>query len=237
MPVTETIQELLDGIDEAQYGRDMRKYIHKGIQKCYEEGSAGETDLVARAAIEDILGNFATVESTSSASRAYNQGHLLVYNNKLYRVKKHIEYGDTLTSGTNIEETNVGQEAPSVKYLVATISSSDLQSAWGSSVAANAFKTKNVSLNISEDQNVYSVTPLDILKGYSCLAVSVYGEDFKYYGIFSVPYISMVDVQGGGYKLEASVHLYNPGSNAISIANSLHVVFMFLKGTTKLNLV
>ena len=60
MAVTETIQELLQGIDDAQYGRDMRQYIHKGIQKCYEEGSAGETDLVARQrldALEDDIIN------------------------------------------------------------------------------------------------------------------------------------------------------------------------------------
>ena len=54
MAVSETIQEILQGIDDAQYGRDMRDYIHKGIQKCYEEGSAGETDLVARQAIEEM---------------------------------------------------------------------------------------------------------------------------------------------------------------------------------------
>lgn len=54
MAVTETIEELLEGIDTSQYGRDMRQYIHKGIQKCYEEGSAGETDLVARTAIAEL---------------------------------------------------------------------------------------------------------------------------------------------------------------------------------------
>lgn len=54
MAVTETIQELLELISESQYGRDMRDAIRKGIQKCYEEGSAGETDLVARQAIEEI---------------------------------------------------------------------------------------------------------------------------------------------------------------------------------------
>lgn len=54
MAVTETIQELLQGIDDAQYGRDMRQYIHKGIQKCYEEGSAGETDLVARERLDTL---------------------------------------------------------------------------------------------------------------------------------------------------------------------------------------
>lgn len=54
MAVSETIQEILDGIDESQYGRDMRDYIHKGIQKCYEEGSAGETDLQARTDIASL---------------------------------------------------------------------------------------------------------------------------------------------------------------------------------------
>lgn len=54
MAVTETIQELLQGIDDAQYGRDMRQFIHKGIQKCYEEGSAGETDLEARSRLDDV---------------------------------------------------------------------------------------------------------------------------------------------------------------------------------------
>lgn len=54
MAVTETIQQILQGIDSAQYGRDMREFIHKGIEKCYEEGSAGETDLVAREALDNI---------------------------------------------------------------------------------------------------------------------------------------------------------------------------------------
>jgi hypothetical protein len=54
MAVTETIQELLQGIDSAQYGREMRQFIHKGIQKCYEEGSAGETDPGARERLDEV---------------------------------------------------------------------------------------------------------------------------------------------------------------------------------------
>lgn len=64
MAVTETIQELLQGIDDAQYGRDMRQYIHKGIQKCYEEGSAGETDLVAREQVADLQEDLEELRST-----------------------------------------------------------------------------------------------------------------------------------------------------------------------------
>lgn len=63
MAVTETIQELLQGIDDAQYGRDMRQYIHKGIQKCYEEGSAGETDLEARERLDTLESDLADINN------------------------------------------------------------------------------------------------------------------------------------------------------------------------------
>lgn len=105
MSVSETIQEILQGIDDAQYGRDMRQYIHKGIQKCYEEGSAGETDLVARESVEKILEIFGDVEATSTASKDYAIGDSLIYDGRLYKVTVAITEGDTLTVGTNIEET------------------------------------------------------------------------------------------------------------------------------------
>lgn len=63
MAVTETIQELLQGIDDAQYGRDMREFIHKAIQKCYEEGSAGETDLEARDRLDDVEADITEIRS------------------------------------------------------------------------------------------------------------------------------------------------------------------------------
>lgn len=120
MAVTETIQELLQGIDDAQYGRDMRQYIHKGIQKCYEEGSAGETDLVARESIDDlaanlqvILGDFATVETSIIASKAYGIGDKLVLNYTLYRVTRAIAAGGHITvygSDRDVVKTTVEEE-------------------------------------------------------------------------------------------------------------------------------
>ena len=105
MAVSETIQEILQGIDDAQYGRDMRELIHKGIQKCYEEGSAGETDLVARESIGKILEMFGDVEEGDTASKAYAIGDIVVYDGRLYRVKTAIAQGDEFEEGTNIEET------------------------------------------------------------------------------------------------------------------------------------
>lgn len=42
------IQEYLDKIKNAVYGREVRQAIHDAIQTCYDEGSAGSTDLTAR---------------------------------------------------------------------------------------------------------------------------------------------------------------------------------------------
>ena len=42
------IQEYLDKIKTAVYGRDVRQAIHDAIKTCYDDGSAGATDLTAR---------------------------------------------------------------------------------------------------------------------------------------------------------------------------------------------
>jgi hypothetical protein len=60
--------------------------------------------------ILNILGNFATVESTTTASQAYAVGDFLVYNKLLYKVTAAISQGGTITPGTNIVQTTVGDE-------------------------------------------------------------------------------------------------------------------------------
>lgn len=114
MAVSETIQELLQGIDEAQYGRDMRQFIHKGIQKCYEEGSAGETDLTAREMaveaqndIADILTSIAPIEETTTTTQAYAVGDYLYYDGTLYKVTTAIASGGTISIGTNVSPVSV----------------------------------------------------------------------------------------------------------------------------------
>lgn len=118
MAVSETIQEILQGIDEAQYGRDMRQYIHKGIQKCYEEGSAGETDLTARSRIDDLADNFGTVESTGTASQAYSVGDSFMYNYVLYKVTEPIAVGDTITPGTNCIAASIAEAVEANHYKI-----------------------------------------------------------------------------------------------------------------------
>lgn len=57
-----------------------------------------------------ILGDFATVEDTTTASKAYKVGEYLVYNNRLYRVTTAIASGGTISIGTNVVQTTVGDE-------------------------------------------------------------------------------------------------------------------------------
>lgn len=62
--------------------------------------------------LERILGNFATVEETSTASKAYKVGEYLVYNSFLYRVTTAIAAGGTIdnTVNGNVTKTTVDAE-------------------------------------------------------------------------------------------------------------------------------
>ncbi len=48
------IQEYLEQIRLARYGKDVRQAIHDAIHQCYEDGKAGSVDLVARESIEAL---------------------------------------------------------------------------------------------------------------------------------------------------------------------------------------
>jgi hypothetical protein len=68
--------------------------------------------------VERLLGNFATYQSTLTASKAYKVGEYLTYNGYLYRVTTAIASGGTITPapgttptpGTNCVQTTVGDE-------------------------------------------------------------------------------------------------------------------------------
>lgn len=69
-----------------------------------------QTDLQNALNAKANTSTLATVESSSSASKAYAEGDYLVYNGQLYKVTAEIVVGDTLTVGTNIESTTVGSQ-------------------------------------------------------------------------------------------------------------------------------
>lgn len=48
------IEELLNQILSAVFGKDVRQAIHDGIEQCYEDGKVGAVDLVARQRIDNL---------------------------------------------------------------------------------------------------------------------------------------------------------------------------------------
>lgn len=80
--------------------------------KYYAEQAAGSATAAAavQTAVEAMMGNYATIEESSTASKAYKVGELLVLNYVLYRVTTAIASGGTITPGTNCVQTTVGDE-------------------------------------------------------------------------------------------------------------------------------
>jgi hypothetical protein len=79
----------------------------------YEQMGRAATALERIAANMDavsLLGNFATVEDTNTASQSYKAGDYLVLNNLLYRVTSPIASGGNIVIGTNAIQTTVGEE-------------------------------------------------------------------------------------------------------------------------------
>ncbi len=57
-----------------------------------------------------LAGNFATVQTSATASKAYAVGEYLVLNGKLYKVTAAIANGGTIAVGTNVSETTAGAQ-------------------------------------------------------------------------------------------------------------------------------
>lgn len=74
-----------------------------------------QTDLKNRLDAKVNASNVATIESSSTASNAYEVGDYLVYNGQLYEAITSIVVGETLIVGTNIESTTVGEELSELK--------------------------------------------------------------------------------------------------------------------------
>lgn len=63
-----TIQDYLDLIKNAIYGKDVRQAIHDGIQQCYYDGKAGSTDLEARQRLDSAEGSLTSLGSRMSTA-------------------------------------------------------------------------------------------------------------------------------------------------------------------------
>lgn len=63
-----SIQEYLNQIKNAIYGKDVRQAIHDGIQQCYYDGHAGAVDLSARQRLDTDEANITSLTSRMSVA-------------------------------------------------------------------------------------------------------------------------------------------------------------------------
>lgn len=115
---------------------------------------------------EKILGNFAHYESTATASRAYAVGEHLTYNGYLYRVTAEIASGGTITVGTNVMQTTVGDEIQGGKIWIQAKSISNTSGSSGTLctitdplITSDHVLTKFVAANSTVITSDVSCTP------------------------------------------------------------------------------
>ena len=73
------IEQNLEQIRTAVYGKDVRQAIHDAIHDCYEDGHAGSTDLVARERLDNLVGSYggALTRTTLWSGLAYYKGSII----------------------------------------------------------------------------------------------------------------------------------------------------------------
>jgi len=111
-PNRRTLTKTDGSIETVTVARDEGEITQEGTQLNAENLN----DLEQRIADANaqILGDFATVETGSTASKAYAVGDYIVKDGYFYRVTASIAQGDTFTVDGNIVKTNVGAEVTSL---------------------------------------------------------------------------------------------------------------------------
>lgn len=115
--------------------------------------------------LDEVFGDFATVEYTDTASKAYAVGDYLVYDSKFYRVSSAIAQGDTIVPDTNVVKTTVADEfsnATNVDYdnsasgWIATNVQDALDEMSNASVVYRGYFDTEVDLNDYESPGIYT---------------------------------------------------------------------------------
>lgn len=95
---------------DPQYHNNSKYYTEQAAESASDAAGSATSAAEIQAAIEVMIGTFATIEESTTASRAYKVGEYLILNNILYRVTVAISSGGTITPNTNCVQTTVGDE-------------------------------------------------------------------------------------------------------------------------------
>lgn len=95
---------------DIQYNNYSKYYAEQAAGSATAAAGSATAAAAVQAAVEVMIGTFATIEESTTASRAYKVGEYLILNNILYRVTVAIASGGTITPNTNCVQTTVGDE-------------------------------------------------------------------------------------------------------------------------------
>ena len=95
---------------DIQYNNYSKYYAEQAAGSATAAAGSATAAAAVQAAVETMMGNYATIEESTTASREYKVGEHLILNNVLYRVTDDIDPEETIAPGTNCEQTTVGDE-------------------------------------------------------------------------------------------------------------------------------
>lgn len=112
--------------------------------------------------LDEVFGDFASVEYTNTASKAYSVGDYLIYDSKFYRVTSAIALGGTITPNTNVVQTTVGDEIKfNNLYFNGTLKPRKTYDVTTNAAMVTALNNMCENINIDKGISVYSLRTID----------------------------------------------------------------------------
>lgn len=153
--------------------------------------------------------NLAPIEATTTASRSYLVGDYLMLQGEFYKVISAISIGDTLTVGTNIQSTNVGDEIVDIKDRLDTHS-------LGSRIEITSYNTSSNKYTFNSEGYVLvrsgnaadNNTQFNISSGFTilsrCYKAGVYEDNYVFMKKGMSGYVNSMTGSGAVYFIPLS---------------------------------
>ena len=116
------LADYLFGIDAAEGYQMLISDLAKKIVETYAGSSLAGSSQTLKDALDTVAskagGNMATIESGTTASKAYAVGDYMVRNGQLYKVTAAIASGGTITVGTNITAAAAANDIAGIRKKI-----------------------------------------------------------------------------------------------------------------------
>lgn len=158
--------------------------------------------------LNSILGDFATVETGSGASRAYAAGDYLIHDNKLYMAVTDIAAGGSFAVGTNImESAGVLDELQKWYQLPCTNNHASGHTTWNALAINPALKLMSLSFGTTEITG--TVTYAKVLTDLPVIKTLANPTEHDYTSPLHFRKIALFGISENGESMQASAEIRN----------------------------